>query len=91
MSKNSSSASMAAASLQRQAAMSGVPQSTAAPSALTGMRARPSASRATPPQRSAGAASAIGSLAGCGIGADSFGSFSHALRNLSLLRSAPRR
>ena len=80
MSRNSSSACMAASSLQRQAAMSGDPQSTAAPSALTGMRARPSASRATPPQRSAGAASATGSLAGGGSGTDSFGSFSHALR-----------
>ena len=80
MSRNSLSASMAVASLQRQAVMSGDPQSTTAPSRLTGMRARPSASRATPPQRAAGSASATGSLAAGGDGADSFGSFSHALR-----------
>ena len=71
---------MAAASLQRQAAMSGVPQSTTAPSCLTGMRARPRASSATPPQRSAGWSSATGSLLGAGSGAGSLGSVSHALR-----------
>ena len=78
-SRNSSSASMAAASLQRQAAMSGAPQSTTVPSALTGMRAKPRASSATPPQRSAGWSAATASLAGGGSGAGSFGSVSHAL------------
>ena len=79
MSRNSSSASMAAASVQRQAAMSGEPQSTTAPSALTGMRAKPRASSATPPQRSVGWSSATGSLPGGGSGAGSLGSVSHAL------------
>ena len=79
---------MAADSLQRQAAMSGEPQSMAVPSALTGMRARPSSSRATPPQCPAGSAPATGSSAVGGDGAGSFGSFSHALRRVYLFNSA---
>ena len=76
---NSCNDASASASLQRQAFISGAPQSTTVPSLRMGITASCKSSSLQPPQASAGEVSATGSPLGAANGFVGFGSFSEAL------------